>query len=590
MMTPIVIQLDDDDCDGKITERDIPEIVFSTFEGSSYKNAGTLQAISLIDGEFITKWEVSDIVNPTKQIAGGNIDNEPGNEIVACGADGKVYAFVGETGDVLWESETEHLCFMPQLADLDQDGNPEVIVEGGILDGATGKLKAAFETELIGPFILADIDGDGFLDIVTGSQGFHRDGTLFVDTGGLQPDASNRFGTSDWKGPWSAVADFDGDGKPEIVVVDSYNHALSVWRYDASAAGNFVIVREPVDINARFTDNPCTGKFGEDKGGGPPTIADFDGDGIPDVALAGGIGYVVFDGKRVVDPDIKNAEEAILWAEPTKDCSSATTGSTVFDFNGDGKAEVVYSDEEVLRIYEGATGEVLFETCNTTATLIENPVVADIDNDGHADIIVVSNAYGGQKCRLEEGQTERVLGPSGIRVFGSSEEGAWVRTRRVWNQHSYHVTNIEEDGTIPQHQLDNWKQAGLNNFRQNKQPGAEFAAPDATVSIAPRCTGAYGLIATVRNIGQAALPAGVVAKVFAGSPPSGALLGEVSTTRALYPAEAESLFLPLVDADPGITSGKTLVYATVEEPLPVRECRVDNNSSTPVQVNCHMPK
>jgi hypothetical protein len=28
--------------------------------------------------------------------------------------------------------------------------------------------------------------------------------------------------------------------------------------------------------------------------------------------------------------------------------------------------------------------------CNTTATLIENPVVADVDNDGHADLPLYS--------------------------------------------------------------------------------------------------------------------------------------------------------------------------------------------------------
>lgn len=577
MMTPIVIQLDDDDCDGLVTERDIPEIVFSTFVSNYNSAPGVLRVVSVIDGKVVEKWSVPDVVNPTKHIAGGNIDGQPGNEVVACGIDGRVYAYSGE-GEELWKSDPID-CFMPQLADLDGDGQPEVIVEGGILEGASGDLKHPFSEKLSSAFVVMDIDDDGNLDVVTATQAFRGDGTIFVDTGHV-PVGEFRYADSDWKGPWPAVADFDGDGKPEVVAVDNWNHELSIWRYDPNEPDDFVIVREPVDINAKFETNHCTG-WGADHGGGPPTIADFDGDGTPDVALAGGIGYVVFDGKRLMDASV-SGRETILWSKTTTDCSSASTGSTVFDFNGDGKAEVVYSDEKVLRIYEGATGEVLFHTCNTTATLIENPIVADVDNDGHADIIVVSNSYSGQTC------ADGSPGPSGIRIFGD-ENNAWVRTRRVWNQHSYHVTNIDESGAIPANEAANWKQKGLNNFRQNKQPGAEFAAPDAIVSVAPRCQGDYGLVATVRNVGQAALPAGTTVRFFKGEPSDGVEIGELQTTRALHPAEAEALFLALPDADPEIASGAANVYAVVYEPLPIRECRIENNVSQAVSGRCKTP-
>lgn len=582
MMTPIVIQLDDDDCDGQITARDIPEIVFSTFENGNYKNApGVLRAISIVEGEVVEKWAIPDIVNPTKHLAGGNIDGVPGNEVVACGTDGKVYAFNAD-GSVLWATASAIDCFMPQLADLDGDGHVEVIVEGGILDGASGALKAPFSEKLSGSFVVSDIDGDGNLDIVTATQGFRGDGTLFVDTAHVAIGVYE-YANSDWKGPWAAVADLDGDGKPEIVAVDNFNHALSIWRYDASKAGSFEIVRAPVDMNAKFETNHCKGgSYGATHGGGPPTIADFDGDGTPDIALAGGIGYVVFDGKRLMDATIEGSE-AILWAKETIDCSSASTGSTVFDFDGDGRAEVVYSDEKVLRIYEGATGKVLFETCNTTATLIENPIVADVDNDGQADIIVVSNAYGGRKCDALPGE-EAVIGPSGVRVFSDARH-AWVRTRRVWNQHSYHVTNIEEDGTIPKHEASNWKQPGLNNFRQNKQPGYEFAAPDATVSVAPRCQGDYAIVATVRNLGQALLPSGTEVRLYAGTEE----LGQLATSRALYPAEAEALVFEMPNPDPKIVSGARRVHAVVAEPLPTHECRTDNNVSEEVEARCKGP-
>jgi hypothetical protein len=588
MMTPIVIELDDDDCDGKVTEKDIPEIVFSTFQNGAYGSVGTLHAISLINGAFVDKWSVPGVVNPTKQIAGGDFDGQPGNEVVACGEDGKVYAFKGVDGTVLWSTATTMNCLMPSIADLDGDGHPEVIVEGGILDGATGALKAAFNPPLDTSFVVSDIDGDGKLDIVTGSRGYHADGTVFVDT--MIAYGNFDYITQDWKTAWPAVADFDGDGKPEVVVIDNLAHTISMWRYDGSQPNKFSIVRTPVDINSMFPTNNCSG-WGAAHGGGPPTVADFNGDGVPDVGTAGGIGYVVFDGKKLVDASVPGPM-TILWGDPTVDCSSASTGSSVFDFDGDGKAEVVYSDEQQMRIYDGTNGNVIFHTCNTTATLIEYPLIADVDNDGHADIVVVSNAYGSGSPELQCNDGTHIA-QAGIHVYGD-QNGTWVRTRRVWNEHAYHITNVNEDGTIPQHELPNWTQPGLNNFRQNKQPGSEFAAPDAVVSLAPACTGEYALVATVRNIGEAALPAGVVVGFYEGNPPGGTKLGQGVTTKILYPAESEEVVLPLMNPDPAILHGTKKVYAVVDDTMVPHpgwtECRTDNDTSAAVSGACGQPK
>ena len=61
--------------------------------------------------------------------------------------------------------------------------------------------------------------------------------------------------------------------------------------------------------------------------------------------------------------------------------SSATTGSSIFDFEFDGQAEAVYGDECFTRVYEGKTGEVLYSSYRTSCTWYENPIVADVDND-----------------------------------------------------------------------------------------------------------------------------------------------------------------------------------------------------------------
>jgi hypothetical protein len=257
----------------------------------------------------------------------------------------------------------------------------------------------------------------------------------------------------------------------------------------------------------------------------------------------------------------------------------------VFDFNGDGLAEVIYSDEYHLWMYDGTSGKNLIpSTCNTTGTLWEYPLVADVDNDGQADIVVASNAYG-VTCP-DDGSKQ-----SGIRVFGSAS-GSWVRTRRVWNQHTYHITNIEEDGRVPASEVANWTQPGLNNYRQNRQPEGEFSAPDAVVSIAPKCTGDYGLVATVRNLGSASLPSGVVVGFYYGDAP-GTKLGEGVTTKTLYAAEAESVTLLLPNAPPDIVNGSVKVFAVADdtmEPHGWHECRTDNNTSAAASGLCDTPK
>jgi hypothetical protein len=241
---------------------------------------------------------------------------------------------------------------------------------------------------------------------------------------------------------------------------------------------------------------------------------------------------------------------------------------------------VAYSDEHKLRIYDGPTGTVLWETCNTTWTLMENPVVADVDNDGHADIVVVSNDH--TSCSVNGTNTVQ----AGVRVFGDPN-GNWVRTRRVWNEHAYHVTNVNEDGSIPQVESPNYTSAGLNNFRQQKQPGGEFSAPDAVVRMTTACLN--GFEAVVTNVGEAALPSGVVVGFYAGSPPTGTFIGSATTTRSLYPAESESVVLAVSVLPQGVTLGDP-VYAVVDDgtnPHPQWvECRVDNNTSAPVRPDC----
>lgn len=556
MMAPVVIQLDDDNCDGVVNERDIPEIVFSTFTGGQYNANGTVHAISIVNGVVTEKWTynagTTSPVHPGSSIAAGNFDGQPGNEIAVCTTDGRVRA-LNAMGQQLWLSDVGG-CGTPSLADFDQDGRVEVLTNGMIINGVTGAKLVGFGGA---DRVAYDINGDAQLDIVSPLAVLASDGTtVLAQTSGI---AAN----------YVAIGDLDRDGNPEIIATENAQHRIHIWHYDANAPGHAVLVRQNIDINGTLDANRCAaGSAGRTRGGGPPTVADFNGDGFPDVALAGGVGYAVFNGKKLMDPSVANPD-TLLWSKATQDCSSAATGSSVFDFNGDGSAEVVYGDELKLHIYDGKTGDDLFETCNTNGTLVEYPLVADVDNDNQADIVVVSNNYSGFNCGG--------IKTTGVRVFGDTN-GNWVSTRRVWNQHNYHVTNVTEAGEIPTVEPSNISMPRLNNYRQNIQPTGEFSAPDLVAKV--ECAQGLYVAAEIRNLGTAAAPPGVPVSFFLGDPAAGGTEipgSPVTTVRSLFSTESELVRLNLTQALPADAT----IYVVVDRDVnhSWRECRTENNTA-----------
>src|SRR5262249_47479755 len=151
---------------------------------------------------------------------------------------------------------------------------------------------------------------------------------------------------------------------------------------------------------------------------------------------------------------------------PSHDVSPGTTGSSVFDFDGDGAAEVIYNDECMLRVYNGRDGGILWSTPSTSLTGIDNPIAVDVDNDGHTELVVVSGDF----VPTPDAGSCTVANRHGVYVY-ADPLNRWQRTRSVWNQHSYHITNVKADLTLPDFspspELHSWKvtEGGFNNYR-----------------------------------------------------------------------------------------------------------------------------
>ncbi|MFT7580642.1 MAG: hypothetical protein ACI9MR_002315, partial [Myxococcota bacterium] len=318
-----------------------------------------------------------------------------------------------------------NLTIYPAMADMDGDGMGEVIVGQCVLNAA-GELvaKGPALANGGGDSFAANMDDDPELELVDGGKVFDMpvSGTALVAKWTVT--GAEQWGTA-------AVADLDGDGKPEHVVSDLVTGRLIMYDPDAAT--------DTDDIDGFNVQHPADVQGTNGIAGGAPTVADFDGDGEPEIGVAAAFAYLVYE-----------ADGTLLWRQESFD-GSARTGSSVFDFDGDGAAEVIYADELNLYILDGATGAKRAELSEfASATLYENPVVVDVDNDGESEIIVASNNYG------YPGEW------TGIRALGSADI-AWSGARPVYNQHAYNISNINDDLTIPATPEPNWEK--WNNFR-----------------------------------------------------------------------------------------------------------------------------
>ena len=447
----------------------------------------------------------------------------------------------------------------PALANLDADPAVEVVIGGKWFDNDGTLMQDMGWLGCNGEWCItatADFNADGQLDIVSGNRVYNADGTLVWENLGA-PDG------------FVAVADMTGDGKPDVVSI---------------SAGNARVL-DGVDGTVVFGPVPIPGGGV----GGAPTVADFDGDGRPEFAAAGRGFYAVYDLDCAGDPVSmefcsSGRDDGILWSVAVQDLSSSVTGTSVFDFEGDGTAEVVYNDECHLYILSGEDGSELLKLPNSSRTAAEYPLIVDVDADGNSEFIVPAN----------DDQIVRdgcAVGTHGLLAFGDIND-KWVRTRQVWNQHTYHVTNVDASGNVPALESDSWSGTGLNNYRQNVQGEGVFNAPDLSVAglsvNTSSCPSAITIQAQIANTGSLGVTAGVPVGFYQGTLPAGAPLGFESTSVALLPGQSETLLMEFTPEAGDI--GPWDFYVTVDDEAAglslALECGEDNNEGSVGAAKC----
>jgi hypothetical protein len=136
----------------------------------------------------------------------------------------------------------------------------------------------------------------------------------------------------------------------------------------------------------------------------------------------------------------------------------------MFDFDQDGNTEIVYRDEHYMRIIDGRAEDVIDPAIlagernkavfpNRSGTSAEYPVVADVDGDGQAEIIIVGGIDGADSPGITGDPEAAHKGRLWIYKSSDPASSPWAPTRKVWNQFAYHPLYVNEDLSIPRYPL-----------------------------------------------------------------------------------------------------------------------------------------
>lgn len=401
--SPVAAPLEDTNGDGVIGQGDVSSIIYGNYFGKTV----------VVDGK--TGKEKFSLPAYSREIspAIADVDGDKLPDILVLHYSTlKVYSHTGELKKE-WNVSNYADFYKNDIivANIDGKSEPEIVIGTSISSYHKGVITHSTNSALA----VADINQDGVQDIIT-THGIERP-ILNADGEIEKIESIVRFPQSIY---FASVADVTGDGTANIITSgDGY---FSIFDNKGSLVNKYRI--------------PSGGY------GGVPTLADFDGDGITDMGIAGASLYTVMRG-----------DGSIIWSTKTQDTSSHVTGSSIFDFNNDGKFEVVYADEDFFHIYDAQTGEIIYKVVNSSHTAHEAPIVIDADADGHADVLFISNTSGGRYGRT-----------AGLHMV-SGKNKDWANTRNIWNQYSYHVTNINDDLSVPIKEPNSWEVH--NTYRAN---------------------------------------------------------------------------------------------------------------------------
>jgi hypothetical protein len=255
-------------------------------------------------------------------------------------------------------------------------------------DGSFQKPQISRSPGTLGPVLTGDFNNDNFADLVEIDP---LDDVVLISLGGALPTHADSTLPDSGGFGWGGVADFNGDGKLDAAAVQ-FTQSESTSGTEINTGFLTVL---PGNGDGTFQAPVVTQlpQFGM----GPVVIADFNGDGKPDVVMTdpalpatGAISVVLGNGDGTFGAAVSSPANV-----PDTNVQAIAAG----DFNGDGKQDIalvsdgpVTDGSSIYVLLGNGDGTFQANFVSSFSSLANGIAVADFNHDGRPDLVVSSNA------------------------------------------------------------------------------------------------------------------------------------------------------------------------------------------------------